>query len=151
MTRAIRTFARKLSGKRLDHWAVALNDPIDAIFEITAPPAGVLNLVETTDKAAIMRKIATYWEFDDLKLTTALPNAEIHAIAQKLTVCTAKDYIDKHPNYNLLTNNCQHFVKALVKGIRDTGRGANDEDTEKAIDALRSETEPPSLDLLATE
>jgi predicted transcriptional regulator len=87
--------------------------------------------------------------------------------AQKLTQCIANAYITKYPKYNLLTNNCQHFVKALLKGIRDTGRGVNDEANEKAIDALSAEPEVrlemaesvngdldkqglPSMDMLAT-
>lgn len=40
-------------------------------------------------------------------------------IQHNLSLYPARTLIDKNPNYKLLTNNCQHFVKALALYIID--------------------------------
>lgn len=140
--RLIKTLARKLGDDRggplVAHWGLTLNygDKPDALFEILAVSSGwigqKMKMRVTTAGPDLDRKLTAFWEFDPLGLYTTLDNAEIAAIGE--------DYVLNHPNYNLLTNNCQHFVKALFKGIRDTGRDGDDAKTDAAIDAL--ETEP---------
>lgn len=58
--------------------------------------------------------------------------------------------IAKNNSYNLLTNNCQHFVKALFKSIRDSGRGGDDT-AEEAIDGLHTDPEIKSLESLGIQ